>query len=752
VSGLRLLPALLLTAGLCAACHAPSPDAGTIAGPPASAGDIAKRTSTRVEAAARLAGGSATGDKQILFGDLHVHSTLSVDAFIYSLPIFNGEGAHPPADACDFARHCSALDFFSINDHAESLTPELWQKTRESIRRCNEIAGETEDPDLVAFLGWEWTQTGRTPQSHYGHKNIILSGLEDDEVPARPISSIDIESYDEERPPPAFVMQGAASVARALGYEPYGNLISFLGALADAPPCPSAIPSPELPPDCLESAATPEDLFRKLDEWGFDSLVIPHGLAWGIHAPPGARLDNQLTSTQHDPGRQRLLEISSGHGNGEEFRDLAEYRIDEDGNRICPEPTAGYLPCCWRAGELMRQRCEDPDTAECESKVREAHRFALEGGVSPHLTFPDTRGEDWLDCDQCRDCFKPAMTLRPGMTAQYAATLTNTGEIDRGGKPLRFRWGFISSTDNHAARPGTGYKQYDRPIMTDSRGLTDPQTEDRVRSLLGPDPSDPSHPQPVDPSRLFELFDTERKSSFMYPGGIVAVHASGRDRKSIWEALVRREVYGTSGPRILLWFDLVGGAGVEAPMGSEVAASETPRFVVRAAGDFEQKPGCPTSSIEGLSAQRRYDLCRDECYHPGDRRRSISAIEVVRIRPRTSPDQSVTDLIEDPWRRFACPADPQGCRVEFEDPDFEREKRDTVYYVRALQEPTPAINAGGLRPRFDPAGDVVATKPCNGGYGTSAEDDCLEPVSERAWSSPIYLDWRPSGGESSPRP
>ena len=238
----------------------------------------ARQSATSLAASALPAVGAG---KQILFGDLHVHTTYSIDALLYALPLFSGEGAHPPADACDFARHCAGLDFFSINDHAEGLTPDLWQRTKHSIRQCNAVAGSTDDPDLVAFMGWEWTQTGPTPETHFGHKNIIYPGLADNELPARPISSVVVG--DQSRPP-SWIMRTAAGLIGLVGYPEYANVLSFMAGMSEIPDCEEGVHVRELPANCRENAATPADLFRKLSEWELETLVIPHGLAWGVHA------------------------------------------------------------------------------------------------------------------------------------------------------------------------------------------------------------------------------------------------------------------------------------------------------------------------------------------------------------------------------------------------------------------------------------------------------------------------------------
>ncbi|MCP4035325.1 MAG: DUF3604 domain-containing protein, partial [bacterium] len=187
--------ALFAVAVAALACQGSDRTAGEIEGPGRSRDTVV--AAARVQAEARLAIASPsqapTGTKPILFGDLHVHSTWSFDAFLYSLPLLYGEGAHPPADACDFARYCSALDFYALTDHAENLTPTHWQAEKEAVRQCNARAGDPAEPDLVAFTGFEWSQVGLSPESHYGHKNVIFRGTKDSELPARPIGSVDGE-------------------------------------------------------------------------------------------------------------------------------------------------------------------------------------------------------------------------------------------------------------------------------------------------------------------------------------------------------------------------------------------------------------------------------------------------------------------------------------------------------------------------------------------------------------------------------
>ncbi len=440
-------------------------NAGVATGPAIAPAFIAAKEASVRDGAAAV---GVPEPKQILFGDLHVHSTFSFDAFTLSLPMSGGDGAHPVSDACDFARYCSSLDFFSINDHDLTLTPKRWDETIAAIRQCNAIAGDASNPDLVTYLGWEWTQVGATPETHYGHKNVILRGLGDDEIPPRPIaagSPLGVEDVGAVLPNP-FIMGAYGLYDRKRGGI---DLVAYQAELAAVQECPRGVPVRDLPRDCRESATTPAELFAKLDDWGFDSIVIPHGTTWGFYTPLGSAWDKQLTAENHDPDRQKLIEVFSGHGNSEELRAFREVVVDAQGKPSCPEPNEGYLPSCWRAGEIIESRCQKaglPAVVCSERAARTRQLFVEAKNNGGAQVVPETSVADWQDAGQCRDCFQPAFNYRPKSSVQYIMAL---GRRDAKGEPMRFELGFIASSDNHSARPGTGYKEVARSEFTESR-------------------------------------------------------------------------------------------------------------------------------------------------------------------------------------------------------------------------------------------------------------------------------------------
>jgi hypothetical protein len=625
----------------------------------------------------------------------------------------------------------------SINDHAVTLTPRRWKETIAAIRQCNDIAGSERHPDLVTYLGWEWTQVGATPSTHYGHKNVIIRGLDDLEIPTRPIAAgqpLGIDDITSEMPSP--ILMGAYG----LWDRKRGGLdfVAYQSELMGIRDCPRDRSVRDLPDDCRESAATPGELFAKLDDWGFDSLVIPHGTTWGFYTPLGSSWDKQLTAENHDPDRQKLIEVFSGHGNSEEYRPFEEVVFDDSGAPVCPEPHDGYLPSCWRAGEIIESRCleEGAAAAECEARAARARQLYVEApNNGGHNVVPASTVADWQDAGQCRDCFQPAFNYRPKSSVQYIMAL---GRDDGEGGSFRFDFGFIASSDNHSARPGTGYKEFSRLEFTENRFGHFRDT--LVGMNLNPaEYGAEAVPFEFDPSRAGPLsaFEVERGASFFLNGGLAAVHAGGRDRGAIWEAMERKEVYGTSGPRILLWFDLLNGPGREPhPMGSQVELAENPIFQVKAVGSFEQSPGCGSDARGAMSEERLERLCQGECYNPSLVRRPISRIEIVRILPQRTPDEEIVGLVEDPWKVIACEDDPEGCVGTFVDEDYRRGARDALYYARAVEAPSAAVAADPLGCRRDEKGACVQVDPC---FGREDDDECLAQTEERAWSSPIFV-------------
>jgi hypothetical protein len=174
-------------------------------------------------------------------------------------------------------------------------------------------------------------------------------------------------------------------------------------------------------------------------------------------------------------------------------------------------------------------------------------------------------------------------------------------------------------------------------------------------------------------------------------------------------------------------------------MGSQLELAKNPIFQVKAVGSFEQNPGCGEDATSALEPERLARLCQGECYNPSNERRPISRIEIVRIRPQRAPDEEIVGLVEDPWKVVDCDPDPQGCVATFVDEEYVREGRDALYYARAIEVPSLAVAADPLGCRRDDSGRCVQVDPC---FGRPSEDECLSQTEERAWSSPIFINYK----------
>ena len=61
----------------------------------------------------------------------------------------------------------------------------------------------------------------------------------------------------------------------------------------------------------------------------------------------------------------------------------------------------------------------------------------------------------------------------------------------------------------------------------------------------------------------------------------------------------------------------------------------------------------------------------------------------------------------------------------------------------AIEEPAPGMNVDNLRCEYDEKGECVKVNLCGG--PDARDDDCLGEHEPRAWSSPIFVDFRADG-------
>lgn len=588
--------------------------------------------------------------EQLLFGDLHVHTMYSFDAF----PLQVGYRiANDPAAACEYARSCSKLDFFAITDHAESewvsTVPAIgdkWSKTVEAVQACNRLS----DGPLT-FAGFEWTSSvqARGVDRRWGHRNVVLYS----QKPPRPVAAMLLSDVQVFAPESLSDLVGALQAIDPQRAEEVMQDTSI--GMLTVPACDDLFSED---PDCLRVAHTPAQLFSYLDRfvpsvqgWA-GALVIPHGTTWGIGGVD-ADWNDVLAAGQFDPRYERLIEIYSGHGNSESW--------------IAPANVASEITsCAEQAATLTTDLCSalnrDPDLCRTQADTARANG-TLTSEYEAYAT-----PESWGTCGECRDCFQPAERYQ--VTGAVQAGLAQSPGRWQGSPWL---WGIIASTDGHRGQPGSVNERRDHL--------------DLPPNIF----SDPAMQNPMLNGRAFS--EGRRLGSYMYSGGLVAAWVTDTTRSALWNALQSRHVYATSGPRIRLRFSAVAGSQ-RVRMGEALTTASVPVFEVVARGAPAQVT--PVA----------------ECYQPATTYSGIDRIEVVRIRPGSREDDLAT-AIDDPWRVFPTTARaPAGgpateVTVSFVDPGWDQ-AHPALYYVRVIQTPTWAVNG---KPMHAPDGTL---RVCSG--------------------------------------
>jgi hypothetical protein len=301
-----------------------------------------------------------------------------------------------------------------------------------------------------------------------------------------------------------------------------------------------------------------------------------------------------------------------------------------------------------------------------------------------------------------------AATNREMLPGNYARTALLNGlalQQRLGTNPFRF--GLIGSTDTHT-------------------GLSTPGEDNFFGKTVGTEPQTARWQHAAIPAMKPELVT---RGWELGASGMVAVWAKDNTRAAIFDALERREAYGTTGTRISV--RLFAGWELEpgllersdfaeqgyahgVPMGGELRhapARESPVFLVRALRDPD---GANLDRIQfvkgwvdanGAMHERIFDV-------------AVSGGRAIGADGRTrSPVGSTVDVGN---ARYANTIGAPELAASWRDPDFDPAQH-AFYYVRVLEIPTPRWTA------FD------AKR-----FGITMPPEVAMELQERAYTSPVW--------------
>jgi hypothetical protein len=261
-----------------------------------------------------------------------------------------------------------------------------------------------------------------------------------------------------------------------------------------------------------------------------------------------------------------------------------------------------------------------------------------------------------------------------------------------------FKYGFVGGTDNHNGTPSNVEEDN---YSVGSHGLADRTAEVRSTSNL----------------------EGEMLVADMNPGALTAVWAESNTREAIWDSMLAKETFATSGPRMKVRvfagqgfsesyesYDamVADGYAKGVPMGGDYTGTEAPQFLVWAMKD----PIGP--NLDRIQIVKGW-------YENGEMKDTI--FNVVASGDRLQADGTVTPIdapINMETGEFNAEKGDPELMAMWTDPDWDPEL-EAFYYARVLQLPTARWTL------YDELRE-----------GVSYPEDVKREIVERAWASPIW--------------
>jgi len=345
---------------------------------------------------------------------------------------------------------------------------------------------------------------------------------------------------------------------------------------------------------------------------------------------------------------------------------------------------------------------EYAETRARRERIYEVTQMKGDGETHPYLS-PNDEFADYERWDKGN--LDMTAVKQPAMLEfEYARSALKNGlkvEAELGANPYKI--GLIGSTDSHTGMATTDDNNF--------WGKTAPNE---------PGPHRWSHP--FVQTKLGVIMGWEQMAS-----GYAAVWATDNTRVALFDAMQRREVYGTTGPRMTVRFfggwdysdaDAAGdiaaaGYGKGVPMGGDLsaaAAGKSPTFLVAAMKDPEGGNLDRVQIIKGWMDAK--GELHEQVYDV-----AWSGERVAGADGKLPPVGNTVDVANATWTNTI---GAESLSKLWRDPGFDPQQR-AFYYVRVLEIPTPRWTAYDAK-RF----------------GVKMGKEVRMTTQERAYTSPIW--------------